>query len=589
MTNRRPSMERALPRSERDARSGRRHVPIDAPRQVRRTTIDFRSLGLPSDVQLTLADAFWNHVGHRSPRAVCHCWQFLRVFARFVAETHALQRLADFDRTLLVRYMEWLGQQRTAAREPWSKTTRSVAYTALRKLLQWLERCRPGLLDPIDYPYNPFPWRHRDARHRRRLSPHELRAILKACEHDIAQNRVQRQAIVSERASARASDAGPATSRGSLLEYLDTHYDGTVPPHKVLMTRGYSALQRAVACLGGARKVESYLYPSSDSILPYYIAILIHTAGNPESIAALGSDCLRPIPLLDDREMLVWDKPRASTVQRRAFRRDAPFEPPGLVREILDWTGRLRSRAALSLRKQLFLYKCSHGVRALSPTSLGALRRRFVKRHGLPDFALSSIRASVLTTFYRASGDLSQVRAIANHAQLSTTVAYVEGPAVAAQNRIRVATLQNAFLEHLRDPVAATDDGPRFRTAQCNAGSTDVTPTGEAVSMFGFTCKDPLSGVAPGTRAGELCTNFLGCLTCPNAILRHDTPTLTRLLQARDHLQAARADIHPARWTAIYAPALRILEEDILTRFSAQELGDAQRVRAALPLLPPLR
>jgi len=31
------------------------------------------------------------------------------------------------------------------------------------------------------------------------------------------------------------------------------------------------------------------------------------------------ADCLRPMPLLDDREMLVWEKLGASTIQRRAI------------------------------------------------------------------------------------------------------------------------------------------------------------------------------------------------------------------------------------------------------------------------------
>jgi len=49
----------------------------------------------------------------------------------------------------------------------------------------------------------------------------------------------------------------------------------------------------------------------------------------------------------------------------------------------------------------------------------------------------------------------------------------------------------------------------------------------------------------------------------------HTMPrTLARLLQARDHMQAAAREIHPARWSAIYSPQLAILEQhDILARF----------------------
>jgi hypothetical protein len=107
--------------------------------------------------------------------------------------------------------------------------------------------------------------------------------------------------------------------------------------------------------------------------------------------------------------------------------------------------------------------------------------------------------------------------------------------------------------------------------------------------MFGFDCTDPLAGIAPDTHQGELCTNFLGCFTCPNAIITADAASLARLLQARDHLRAAAGQIHPMRWEAIYAPLLRILEQDILMRFTVGELASAARLQSALPALPELR
>ena len=114
-------------------------------------------------------------------------------------------------------------------------------------------------------------------------------------------------------------------------------------------------------------------------------------------------------------------------------------------------------------------------------------------------------------------------------------------------------------------------------------------PPGRVVSMFGFDCDDPLAGVAPGTRRGELCTSFMGCFTCPNAIIAPDPATVARLLQARDHLRGAAATLHPARWQAFYAPQLRILEEDILPRFGMRELAAGQLLVARLPALPDLR
>jgi hypothetical protein len=60
-------------------------------------------------------------------------------------------------------------------------------------------------------------------------------------------------------------------------------------------------------------------------------------------------------------------------------------------------------------------------------------------------------------------------------------------------------------------------------------------------------------------------------------------------MQAREHLRAAAASIHPARWQALYAPPLQILEQDILPRFSTAELAAATALQATLPPLPELR
>jgi hypothetical protein len=250
----------------------------------------------------------------------------------------------------------------------------------------------------------------------------------------------------------------------------------------------------------------------------------------------------------------------------------------------LDYTAPLRSKASAAARDRLFLY---HGVRGITVLSTSQVKRLirddFTVRHGLGRFSLASIRPSVLSAFYRASGDLLQVKAVANHRSIATTVRYVDTPQVQAEHRVRVAALQSTFLGHIE-----RRSGPprRSRVRPRDRERFDTVP---AVSMFGFDCQDPFAGIAPGSRRGQLCTHFLGCFTCPNAVIPDDPRTLARLLQAREHLSRAAAGIHPARWQTIYAPPLKILENDILPRFSAAELAAAQSHGATLPPLPPLR
>ncbi len=551
----------------------------DAPRMVRGTRVDFTSLDLPEDVRLMLAEAFWSHVGVQAERSIHTHWFYIKTFDRFVRETHAVNAVRDVHGRMLVRYVEWLNAQCKPDGKPWSKAGRAGPYSTLHKLLQWTERCRPGVIAPVEYPFNPFPWRNRDSVPRGKMPALDLRAVLSACEADIAQIRADRQAARDQ----RLSDGAKAGTLGWLLEYFDDHFGGIVPTARQLSRPGLHPVRSALAQFGGLKQVEPCLYPRGERLLPYYLAIIIHTAGNPDPIAEMRRDCLQPIPLLDDRQALVWFKARANSVQRRTFSSRDPLEPPALVKEIIEWNERLLPLAAAALRDRLFIYKGIRGVTALTSAAVKKMLKDFCQRHGLKRFALASIRPGVLTSYYRATGDLRRVGTIANHANVSTTVRYVDTPEVQARDRARIAGLQSAFVGHIRQ-----QEPKKPNTAGKLCGGNAVPP-GQVVSMFGFDCADPYSGLAPGSHRGELCGNFMGCFTCPNAIITAQPSTLARLLQARDHLRAAACSLHPARWQAFYAPQLRILEDDILPRFASTELADAEPLRAQLPPLPELR
>lgn len=574
------SMSRVLPSKLAGAHSASAQpMRFDAPRLVRKTVVDFSSLSLPEDVRLSLAEAFWSHWDVREQHWIHTRWLSIKTFDRFARESGAIGCLADLRRDLLLRYAEWLNKQCRADARPWAKATRASAYGTLRTLLRWLQRCRPGVISPIEFPPNPFPCRDRDTPLRGTLSPRELRSVLRVCEQEIAQIRATRAAAQRERATAD----GSLRTLGGLLEHIDRHYGGIAPTNPELLLDGRAPLRRAIYRFGGLKRVQPCLYPRAESLFPYYLAILIHTAGNPQPILELQRDCLQRLPLLEDRQALVWFKRRADSVQRRTFSATDSNEPPALVREILAWNERLVPLADAAIRNRLFLFKAEHGINALSNDTASELLRRFCKRHALPSFSLVCVRPSVLSSFYRASGDLRCASAVANHANIATTVRYVQMPEVQALNRKRIAALQSAFIGHLQQPQATTP--ARLAATVSNTS----LPAGEVVSMFGFGCSDPFAGVAPGTKHGELCTNFMGCFTCPNAIIAPEPATLARLLQAREHLRAASATVHPSRWEVLYAPQLRILEEDILPRFAVQELQAAQALVAKLAPLPDLR
>ena len=143
MSSRRPPIPRNLAsRREADSAHEPQSARHDAARLVRHTLIDFSSLPLPADVRVALAQAFWGHIGGHSDRSIASYWKSILPFARFAAESQSLRSVADLDRAMLVRYIEWLNAQRCADGRIWALTTQAAVYGALRQLLRWLERCR---------------------------------------------------------------------------------------------------------------------------------------------------------------------------------------------------------------------------------------------------------------------------------------------------------------------------------------------------------------------------------------------------------------------------------------------------------------
>src|SRR5689334_15083550 len=90
-----PHINRVLPRAVPAETDRRKSVRADAPRKLGGLVIDFSTLHLPPDVSNALAEAFWNQRRVRAELTVLAYWYHLKIFARFVAQTHAVGRLRD--------------------------------------------------------------------------------------------------------------------------------------------------------------------------------------------------------------------------------------------------------------------------------------------------------------------------------------------------------------------------------------------------------------------------------------------------------------------------------------------------------------
>jgi len=377
---------------------------------------------------------------------------------------------------------------------------------------------------------------------------------------------------------------------------LHDRFGGIVPLQRAFIGRraGHCSLWRAIQRRGGTGGISRYLHADPATLIPYMIAIAAQTFANPEALRHMRRDCMSEHLMLNGRVVVSWSKGRASRVQRRSFLRNRTLSVPNLIDRVLALTEVLLPHAPEAHCDRLFLCGEVMATRrvTLIPDYLVSVHvRRFIKRHGLRgadgkplNLSLAVLRATGLTLAHEMLGyDLLKTQALANHASPDTTRHYVERSAVRTAQEVELARLQGRFVSWVcGDPeVVARELGVSADTA------TDIA-LGRNATASGFTCANPLAGTGPGQRPGRLCTVWLGCFTCPNAVIPLEAETLARLLQTRGALTDSRAMMSAERWRVLYAPKLEILERDVLPRFPADLIDTATQLMSGLAPLPPI-
>jgi hypothetical protein len=356
------------------------------------------------------------------------------------------------------------------------------------------------------------------------------------------------------------------------------------------------------------RTIAQYLHLTTDSLIPFYLAIAIQTAANPDPLRRIARDCLVPHPLDEHGVIVEWTKPKTGTrlkqAQRRPFDRRRPHGAPNLIEKVLAMTAPLVPHARPRDRDRLFLVKgmaapVQRSGEIVDPSTLSSAIDRFVERANrriadwntahpdraprppLADFAPVFFRGSVATEHYRASGgDVRIAQSVLNHSDAVTTEAYLKGPETRRLQQETIARLQNlmvAWIGGEHADVPATSQGPE----NIVAGPATVFP--------GHRCLAPMITLSTADgRRQHLCPRFGGCLACPGLVVPIDVEHFARVLQAVAHLEAARERLDPRRWELFYAPAHRILVTDLLPDFPDELRPAAEAIMPTLPLLPDL-
>lgn len=428
---------------------------------------DLGKLGLPTDVTMLLADAFRNHHAASSSETHRHCWMALRVFARFAVEDGHVLSAGDLTTAMVGRYIAWLDRQIAGqTNKPWSKGARANVLMQLRQMIDWTKRRHPSRLPSrIDFPWRVWPNRTADTRPR--LGGEDLKAILRACyeELDEAWDRFDTGRTI-------LATSGPADGVDpelcDMVRALARVNDGVLPS-RTLAIRSQVNIS-AVSRHGGLRHLGGYLHLTGETVVAFFIAIAIQTAGNPDALRLITRDCQVAHPLDEHRIIVEWAKPRAGAkvkrAQRRSFDRRRRHAAPNLIDRLLAMTAPLVSRASRQDRNRLFLVKSEKkdAVTLIAEATLSHALKPFIKRSNariaiwnkaaperarqlLPDFAAVLLRGSVATEYYKASGgDIVATQDVLNHARADTTELYIKGPQTRRIQRETIARLQELML-----------------------------------------------------------------------------------------------------------------------------------------------
>ena len=556
--------------------------------------------GLAPDLAHIMADAF-RHCQVGSVQDTRRgFWRGIRTFARFAKEEYGIIAARDLTTATAKRYLAWLDRQRTRAGAPWTAVSRRNEYGKLRVLVQWTKQQNPDRLPArIDLPHNPYPLADAAQKPRLRLPDDQLKAILRACyeEIDAAWACFEKGRRLLDAATNLPGRAAEDAELATLLRHIRQIGDGLVPSQHALLAAGIA--QVTLTRLGGIRTLAGYLQILSDVLAPYYVAIAIQTAANPEPLRMMRRDCLVAHPLDEHRKIVDWIKPKTGRHRKRAQRRSFDcrliYAAPNLIEQVLAMTEPLVVHAPARERDRLFLLQSekNKGVSVIKVPTLDSALKRFIKRsndriaiwnraappdrrrESLSNFATAFLRGSVATSHYRAtSGDLLAVQRLLNHADPATTEIYVAGPEAERIRHKTIAQLQGLMLAWIRN-----DSEPPSPT---------VALVPDPASTFSHTCLNPLNGGGPGATSGRVCPMFGGCLVCPGLVIPITAETLARLLAAKARLEEARDRLEPARWALLYAPTYRALVNDVLPDFPTELVPTAEMLRRQIATIPDL-
>lgn len=524
---------------------------------------DFGALKIQREIALNLRDAFVDLTGHYKRTSRRQAWRSIIKFAAFLSHPTVRKNLAN-RRTILEDFATWLLAQNNLL-----KTTGSH-FNFIYRIVSWLAEnfdTEPWRLQILTHCYF---GREAECPRKNEVSKDDLVRIEAACKVEISKwrDKFKVRELATQDRPVQPTTLSPRQFR-NLQALIRFEAQGI-----------WTQLQVAAAGGQGARGAPfRHLAPYREltirSALPFYLYIVIATAGNPEAIADLQIDCIEDHPTDPASVLLSWDKGRATKEQDLPFLRKGKYAIPSVVVDVLAMTAPIRSLSAPPEDTVLFITRKGAVSTRISTQSWHNALTVFRKEHALPFFTFADMRSAVASLIKNRHESTATASRLLQHKELATSTRYLKSRESVEHSYERVAQFQGQLIS---------------KATLTTKESQELTK--KRGTFFGPSCASPLEGTAPGSRKGEPCLQYLQCATCKNAIVVKDEPKyIARILKAKSALvllkntSADTAD-GPVRYRMIYEPILTIIEREILTKVDSDIMAQAVEMAKNLPDLP---
>lgn len=592
--------------------------------------IEFKDVAKRHDLASAIGRGYFLVTEQRSPATRNTNHSYLKPFFAFLDEIDPdcmVKSLAQIDTALINRYIAWISQRtvggRHEAERPMSKGYKEDIYCQLRFVIEALRRDGRNDL-AADCMFRRNPWAvhkgsgaSRTKGRSRILNDAHLRAIHAACEMEVRTTIAEfdrvRGLIDTMKGIGDPDGSGlDISTPEGLYAFIERRHKGILP-HMEDLQISDPGLHSAIRAHGGKERVVSGLVATPTTLMPFIILLAMRTFFNPDALVGIKDSFCREAHWLwggTNWEILSGDlseegendlarlvaggvpeatalrtvlstyKGRKQDMVTRTFRASDRWDsPPKIIETVRYMTARLRPAVPEVWQDRLFLFQNPNGAPtprsymdengASSDSGLGSALKRFTKRHLLEEFTLSSFRLTGADVVWEATdGNAVAVAAVLGN-EVRTASEHYDTPGNVLRNEHRMSVMTNR-----RVRLVKTKGRSRLDHTAC-------TP--------GFHCIDPYNSPRPDQIEGELCTSYPSCPICPLAALDASRPDrVAWVINLSEGIEAAKADIDPARWHGYYKRVLGAIESKWLSRVSPDIMREARTLSAGLPNLPEL-